>query len=288
MKKLILAILIALSPILCMAQDKPAYVLYNKDGSRTTFAKMLKDALKNEVVLFGELHNNPIAHWLQIELFDALYEKEASKIVLGFEMLEADDQLKVDEYCAGYISDKNFEKEARLWPNYSTDYKALVDSAKARRVPVVATNIPRRYAAVVAKEGLAGLEKFSTEAKKLMMPLPLKVDFELPAYKSIIESGMGGAHGGQNFVSAQAVKDATMAHRILANLPPKSIFLHFNGAFHSDGYEGIVWYLNQYKSKLKTLTISTVLQKDVNELDKEHLQKADYIICVPENMTGTY
>jgi len=66
--------------------------------------------------------------------------------------------------------------------------------------------------------------------------------------------------------------------------------LHFNGAFHSDYYQGILWYLTQSTtaSQFKYLTISTVSQKNINTLEKEHLGKADFIICVPENMTKTH
>lgn len=281
--------LVLMMPLMAWAQDKPAYVLYNAGGKKVSFEKLLKEARNVDVVFFGELHNNPIAHWLQIELFKELYNAKTQNVVLGLEMLEADDQLKLDEYIKGFITDKHFEKEARLWPNYPTDYKPLVDSAKAKNLRVVATNIPRRYAALVAKEGLEGLNKLSDEAKKLMMPLPLNINYDLPAYKSLLESGMGGMqHGSKNFVSAQAVKDATMAHFILQNYTSKSLFFHINGAFHTDDQEGIVWFLKQSKPKIKTLTISTVLQADPTSLSKDNEQKADFILCVPENMTSTY
>jgi len=39
---------------------------------------------------------------------------------------------------------------------------------------------------------------------------------------------------------------------------------------------------------LKIVTISTVSQKNIHQLDKEHIGKADFIICVDEDMTNTY
>jgi hypothetical protein len=66
------------------------------------------------------------------------------------------------------------------------------------------------------------------------------------------------------------------------------VFVHYNGAYHSDYYEGIGWYLKHYAPQLKVMTITTVSQKDLKKLDKEHLGKADFIICVDEDMTGTY
>jgi len=39
---------------------------------------------------------------------------------------------------------------------------------------------------------------------------------------------------------------------------------------------------------LKIATISTISQEDISKLDKENLGKADFIICVDEDMTTTY
>ena len=97
---------------------------------------------------------------------------------------------------------------------------------------------------------------------------------------------MGGK--GADIVKAQAIKDATMAHFILENYKTGSTFLHYNGAFHSDFHEGILWYLQQQKPDLNYVTITTVSQKDISKLDKENKGRADFIICVDEDMTTTY
>jgi hypothetical protein len=95
-------------------------------------------------------------------------------------------------------------------------------------------------------------------------------------------------HSGTNLPKAQALKDATMAHFILENYKQGSLFLHFNGAYHSDNYEGVLWYLKQARPTLKYATISTVSQKDISKLLAENRGKADFIICVDEDMTTTY
>lgn len=100
---------------------------------------------------------------------------------------------------------------------------------------------------------------------------------------------MGGdAHTGLNFPKAQAIKDATMAYSILEHYQAGSAFLHLNGSYHSDNYEGILWYLQQDQPDLKYSTITTVAQKDLKVLENENKKKADFIIVVPENMTKTY
>ena len=268
------------------AQDNPAYRIFDSEGKEVSYAQALKASNKADVVFLGELHNNPICHWLQLELTQDLYQSRKDKLVLGAEMFEADNQLIMDEYLSGKIRPNSFLDEARLWPNYETDYAPLVEFAKEHGLRFIATNIPRRYAKLVFYHGLEGLEDLSDEAKAYLPPLPITVDMTLPAYASMLE--MGGGHGGENLPKAQAVKDATMAHWIVQNRAEDQLFVHYNGAFHSDNYEGTVWYVKQQKPDWKVVTFSTVMQADLSKLDKESKGKADFIICVPENMTSTH
>ena len=99
---------------------------------------------------------------------------------------------------------------------------------------------------------------------------------------------MMGDHGTPELVMAQATKDATMAYFILKHFKKGDLFIHYNGAYHSDFYEGILWYLKRTRSDLQYATISTVSQDNVNKLLPEHHKKADFIICVNSNMTSTY
>ena len=291
MKTLFSLFLLALTPALS-AQDKPAYRIFNSEGKPVTYADMIKSASGADVVFFGELHDDPIAHWLELEVSKSLFDQKKGNIVLGAEMFETDNQLLLDEYLKGVYDAARFEAEAKLWNNYKTDYKPLVEFARANGIPFIATNVPRRYANVVNRKGFEGLDSLSAEAKKYIAPLPLLYDPELKGYKDMLKmEGMGGpmqAHATANLPKAQALKDATMAHFILKNLVKDKIFIHFNGSYHSSNFEGIVWYLLKANPSLKITTIEAVRQKDVSEPEKGNLKKASFIITVPESMTRTY
>lgn len=265
-------------------QDKQPYQLYNKDGKKTTYKKLLKATGNSEVVLFGEHHDNALVHWLQLELTKDLAKEK--KLVLGAEMIEADNQVQLDQYLRGEINQKAFDTLARLWNNYKTDYKPLVDFAKENSIAFIATNIPRRYASMVYKGGFEALNKLTDEEKSWMAPLPIPYDATLPGYVKMLE--MMGGHAGENMPKAQAVKDAAMAHFIVNNLRPNTVFVHYNGTYHSDFYEGINWYIKKYRASTKIITIAAVSQQDVSKLEKEHLGKADFILVVDEDMTKTY
>jgi uncharacterized iron-regulated protein len=269
---------------MAVAQPKPAYQIFTADGKPADYGTMLQFMQLQEVVLFGEYHNNPIAHWLQLELTRDLGDRHS--LILGAEMFEADNQAPLNQFLAGQLSAKGLDSAARLWKNYTTDYAPLVQYAKEKNWPFVATNVPRKFASMVAKQGFEVLDTLSLQQKQWMAPLPIAYDSLLPCYKNMLVA-MGG-HGGPNLPKAQALKDATMAHFILANLKPNTIFIHYNGAYHSDNFESINWYLKKAKPAIRIGTISTVSQKNLDTLEKEHLQKAHFVIVVDEDMTTTY
>lgn len=266
-------------------KHKKAYKLFNKAGKKISYRKMIKKLAKADVVLFGELHNNPIAHWLELTLAKDLHTQR--EIVIGTELLERDDQGVIDSYLAGRIDAKAMDTIATHLPlNYQTDYKPLVDFAKKNNLQFVGSNIPRRFARIVYYQGFEGLDTLSLAEKKWIAPLPIEYDPNLKSYQEMLS--MMGGHGGDNLPKAQAIKDATMAHFIMEYLPKGKLFFHVNGSYHSDQYEGIVWYIAKKKPELKIKTITVVSQKDISKVDKDVKGTADFIIVVDEDMTTTY
>lgn len=281
-----LLILISLLCLKVNAQDKSAYQIFNSEGKKLTYSDLLKSALKNDVVLFGEHHNDPVMHWLQLELAGDLLQKKEQNLVLGAEMFEADDQVILDEYLNGQLSYSTFSSEMKLWPNYKTDYYPLTELAKENNLKFIATNIPRRYANMVYKNGLSSLEDLSDNTKSWMTPLPFAYDSSLKCYSDIVK--MSGGHGGENLPLSQAIKDATMAHFIARNLDKGQIFLHFNGTYHSDRKEGIAWYLLQQEPKLKVMNIAAVNADDPDNFDSEWKDLGDFILVTDSQMTKTH
>jgi uncharacterized iron-regulated protein len=268
------------------AQDKPAYKIFDSEGKETRYDRMLVATDKADVVFFGEMHNDPISHWLELQIMKSLYEKDKS-LTLAMEMFEADDQVVLNEYLSGVIEEKQLLAEAKMWPNYKTDYKPLVEFAKTKKLRVVASNIPRRYANLVYRKGLQALDSLP-DSKQWLAPLPIVVDLELPGYKNMISSMGGHSASGsaENMARSQAVKDATMAYFILKNRTGK--VYHVNGSYHSQNGEGIIAYLKKAEPTLKTATIHVVEQDQLTSLNAENKRLADFIIVVPTDMTKTY
>lgn len=284
--------------------DKPAYQLYTPALKTTTYAKLLRQAVDADVVLFGELHNNPICHWLELQLTKDLQAQKKGNLVLGAEMFETDNQTALSNYVQGQTTAKELAAQTRLWPNYDTDYRPITDFAREQHIPFIATNVPRQYARLVSRQGLSALDTVSAAGKSQMAPLPLTVDLTLPGYKAMMDMMSDPAHGAPgkttsghpaantdmtaNFARAQAIKDATMAYFILQNLKPGQTFLHLNGDYHSKNFEGIVWYLRKKRPDLKILTLSSVEMPDTDKPDKENRNLADFVLAIPADMTKTY
>lgn len=286
MGKHILLLSIIAAALFGFKSDKKAYQLFNEKGKKVHYSQLLEAAKKSDVILFGEYHDNPIDHWLEKELTKDLYAEVGDKLVLSAEMFEADDQIVLDEYLAGDVTEKTLKDEAKIWPNYPSDYKPLLDFAKNHQLKFVAANIPRRYANMVYFHGLEKLDSINPEAKKWIAPLPILYDDSLKCYADIFKAA--GGHGGKNLPKSQAIKDATMAYFILKNYAPGKIVINFNGSYHSDWHQGIEWYLKKYDPKLKVLTIAAVDQDSLRTLDKENLGRASFILCTPTSMNKTY
>ncbi|MCH6232835.1 ChaN family lipoprotein [Cognataquiflexum rubidum] len=285
-KARILALLFLIAFQASFAQTEP-YKIFDGKGKEVTFENIVKDSKKSEVIFFGELHNNSLAHWLQLQLLKNLQEN-GNKVILAGEFFERDDQLNIEEWFAGKMTDKNFEAEAKLWNNYQVDYKPMMLFAKKNNIPFVGTNVPRKYASMVSRKGLSVLDSLSDDAKKSIAPLPIEVDKTLPGYVGMKDMMHGSGMNADYMVEAQAVKDATMAYSLFDYLEKGNSILHINGSYHSNNYEGIIWCLKKAYPKTKILTISTVEQESIKELEEKSKGIADFVIVLPMDSPKSY
>ncbi len=267
------------------AQDNTAYKIYNLRTQKSTDLKtIVDDFAKADVILFGEEHNDSIAHLAEADFLKLAHLQLKDKLSLSLEMFESDVQLILNEYLSGLIKEKNLIKDARVWNNYE-DYKPLLDFALAQKISVIAANAPSRYTNLVSRKGLASLNSLSNEAKRFIAPLP--IDTLAGKYHENFISLMGGNHmGGMQIYQAQNVWDATMAHFINEEVKKGKKVLHINGRFHSDEKLGIAAQLLNIEKKsgrkIKTLNISCFSSEDYENPNLEkYTYLGDYLILTP-------
>ena len=264
-----------------------SHAWFDRNGASLNWETVVNQAAEADIVLFGELHNNAHSHWYEHMLAEELVKRNGANQVFGCEMFEADQQLILNEYLQGLVDSKKIEDFGGTWKNYKNDYKPIIDVAKNSEIPVIATNVPRRYASLVYSRGFEGLESLSPEAKAYLPPLPVLYDSTVKCYADLLQNSFAG-HGGSNMSKAQAIKDATMAYHILKNWEKGKKFYHWNGSYHSNRTEGIAWYLKQLNPELKIYVISTVEQEQANTLDKENNGLGQAILVSLETFPHTY
>lgn len=284
MKK-ILATCLLFCTIAASGQDKSTYKVYDtKKKKEISVEDIIKDFANADVLFFGEEHDDSIGHMLEAQIFEQAHKAYGKKMVLSMEMFEADVQIVVDEYLSGLILEKNLIKEGRAWKNY-TDYKPLIEYAKANNIYVIAANTPARYTNAITRNGLGYLPKFGRATYRW---LPPSVDTATGRYYEKFLEIMGG-HGvmpGMHIYQSQNLWDATMAysiHKFILQNPDKKI-LHLNGRFHTDEKLGIPAQLAKLSKSdsepLKMLNISCFYSEgDLQNPDwKKHENLGDYII----------
>jgi len=257
-----------------------------KDSRKIDFKKMVKEVSKDCDVLFvGEKHDDPKAHFVEIEILKKLFEKKEGKIILSLEMFERDVQNVLDNYLEETIDEAEFLEKSRPWNNYKNDYRPLIEFARENNIKVIASNVPRRYAAMVARGGLKALENIDEESKKYIAE---KVYSDFPEYKErFFETmkdmppqmkKMGGENLKQKIYLAQCLKDSTMAESIIKyqNKYKDYLVIHVNGKFHSDYHLGTVIIVKTMNTSLIIKNISIL--KNFKSTDKIDQKIADYII----------
>ncbi|KAG2494651.1 hypothetical protein HYH03_007167 [Edaphochlamys debaryana] len=185
-------------------KEGASYAVYGADCEPSSLAALLRSldeqdgAAPYDVVLLGEYHDDAVAHHLQLLVLrhmlgvDAPAPSAAASgsggssspgsgpggarrpVALSLEMFERDVQAVMDEYLAGVITEADLMKDARPWPNYTTDYAPLVAAAKKAGARVVCANAPRRHVSLVGRSGSEALSALPEGSRAHLPPLPLR------------------------------------------------------------------------------------------------------------------
>jgi uncharacterized iron-regulated protein len=274
----------------------PESRIYDVDADRYITMTQLVDALDDaDVVFFGEQHDDPATHRAELALL-ARVGAARPDIVVSLEMFERDVQPLLDRYLAGDLSDSAFFASARPWPNYVTDYRPLVELARANGWPVVAANVPRRIASDVSHGGLSALNDLS-DAEQSYVARERICPRDDAYYARFAQEMSGHSAGGaaadttgahaviDRFYEAQCVKDETMAESIVHALDragDDGIVLHFNGAFHSNSGLGTVSRVVRRRPDARVVVITAVPVERVESASvQQYRELGDYIVVTP-------
>src|SRR5262245_42571621 len=318
---LLAAIVLSSSAVIARAQQSPhqpsphmssGYIPHRvyKSGEKrfSDFESMLAELSRADVAFVGEQHNDLAGHRIERAILEGLARRREN-VIVAMEMFERDTQSSLDDYLAGRLSEEEFLKASRPWPNYPTDYRPLIEFSRAHRWKVIASNAPRPIALQVSKQGLdAARSGVASERKLVAAEFASPMDDYFKRFAEAMGKGHPPAHQKQQdekqtdkkqeedrratierFYYAQCVKDETMAESIAKALGTQPnaqgaaqggpLVVHFNGAFHSDYRQGAASRAIRRlpKSNVKVVSVVPVENLDAINVD-DYRKRGDYII----------
>ena len=274
----------------------PERVFDTRTRTFTDFEAMLAELAHADVVLVGEQHDDPNTHSLESALLQGLMRRNVP-VTVSLEMFERDVQPALDAYMGGRDTEADFLKNSRPWPRYATDYRSLVELAKDHAWPVIAANVPRRYASEIAKGGLAPLAALppgerALIASDLQCPKDAYFDrFALTMGDHPSGSGKGTADAEaaqratiERYYQSQCVKDETMAESIAAPFASHGsgtgTVVHFTGAFHSDFGTGTAERVRRRLPGRRVVVLTLLPLASLDNLAPagDDLKRAEYLV----------
>ncbi len=277
----------------------PAYVAHRvtRGKSFTDFEAMLRDVSNADVIHLGEQHDDRGTHALQLAVLEGL-ARRGVKVVVSLEMIERDVQALLDRYLAGEIPESTFVADSRPWNNYTDDYRPLVEFAKTKGWPVVASNIPRPLASAVSRNGLAVFDTLNATSRGwAAAENQCSTDTKYGRKFTALMGGMG-THGDaampaaamDRFYAAQCVKDEAMAESIARALDahPDAVIVHAAGGFHVEESLGTVERVTRRvkdkQTQRRDVKQVVVMFRPVEDLDTvkagEHRDLGQYVVYV--------
>jgi uncharacterized iron-regulated protein len=300
------------------------YRVYSGSGDLASLDAVVTAMAGKEVVFIGESHDDLTGHHVELELLSRAFaaygaeEPTARPVTLSLEMFERDVQYVVNEYLQDQITEDQFRKSGRQWPEYETDYRPMIEFAKEQGLAVVAANAPRRYANRVTRLGREALLDLSPQAQASLPPLPYgmpsalyREQFRMAMVEAMQEmrdrctvppamahamnpdSAPAGmpmrSHSmASDPLNAQALWDASMAYSISQHLmqKPDALVLHMVGSFHVEQGTGTPEHLARYRPGTSTMIVVIRPVENVDLFDSERDgENEDFVILTDEALT---
>jgi uncharacterized iron-regulated protein len=230
----------------------------------------------------GEWHTHPGVHLFQAELFEQL-SRVNKRTALSLEQFSRADQLTLNQYVKGEIGEQYLIDNTQAWPNYKSDYRALVELAKANNSDVIAANAPKNIVTCIGRQGISYLNTLDETQQSYIAST---IDTSPSDYKQRFMTSMhhGSPSQNENYYAAQVTWDETMAESIVnyLNNHKDAQVMHIAGNFHVKNGEGIARVIKRLAPELNVVWISPVTsvqanqngyQLQVNPLPPRYVQK---------------
>lgn len=251
-------------------------------GEDAGWGWMLEQVSEVDIVLLGEQHDHAVGHAVQLAIVEDVLD-QFPKSVVAFEMLERDEQFRVDDYMDGVIDANKLATltHSTNWGakgGWAAWYQPIIDAAKNRGGTVIAANAPRRYVKLARSDGFDRIESLP-KGRRAFVDYPEELSsgryrerfWELAAHgeeelEDVDVSTLDPDDPLLPMFRSQQTWDATMAQSIVDAGPSNSSkVLLLVGQFHVEYDGGIVQELRSRIPSASVLVVS--IQRERPEED---------------------
>lgn len=270
-----------------LAPDTPPRSLRIIDGrtDRALDYETVVEAISRaDVVVLGEEHDDLLASRLQLELLESLHRRRDST-VLALEMVERDEGPLLEDYLAGAVDEQTLLSGLHATEAGRAVFRQhtmpLLRLARARGIPVVAANAPRRYVRAARLQGYDHLRSLPAETRALYR-IPEELD--RGDYRRRVEALMRrddvvlDPDRVDDFMRAQELWDQTMADSVLqaADAGDGPVVLVV-GRFHGDFGGGTIERILERDPGIDVCYLVTI-GAGAGPLRLEDADRADYVV----------
>lgn len=238
-----------------------------------TPASLAREIARADLILLGEVHDNPDHHRLQAWLIGELVRKGRKPAVV-LEMVGAEQSKALSNYLGKLGATAEGLGEALNWNSQWPDwriYQPIADKALAHNLPILAGDAEAAKLDLVSRGGLRVLSE--SERNRIALGIPLSA-----ALSTALAEDVKGAHCGLipdedigNMTQVQRYRDAVMADSILAAAAKSNggvVLITGNGHARTD--RGVPFYLRARAPQYRVLSIALMevddAARDANKL----------------------
>ncbi len=235
------------------------YQIYTSETA-VSLPQLVDNLERADVILVGEWHSHAGTHRFQADLLASMHQSSAN-IALAMEQFSRDQQSLVNEYLNGEIGEQILIKQGNAWPNYTSDYRPLIEFARQHHLDVLAANAPKKIVKCIGRKGLAWVKNLSKEERGF---IATNIDTSDSPYKQKFMASMhhGKPEKNANLYAAQVSWDETMADSIVRYLSEHSNakILLTAGKFHVADGLGIAASIKRRNPALNIAIIEPVTE----------------------------
>lgn len=270
--------------------DAAACRLFELSGERARQVDTMPSALfaQSDVLIVGEVHDNPLHHALQAKLVVQMARVRQGRTAVVMEHIRRDKSADLADFlaridrrvpaywttAAAQLGDALRWKQSG-WPAWA-QFQPIAEAAIRAGIPILAGDVPRPEIMSVARKGLSVLSAADRTSYGLDTALPEKLREALLDELEASHCGLMPKSVFGKMADAQRLRDGHLARAAAdaAKRHGSAVLLTGNG--HARPDRGVAWYLRRLDPALRVRVILIAEAADLASFDPDKDSQAGF------------